>query len=129
MIQFSTKASRFLTIGIVLFCFMCLFFATNMAAKYERQKTETEIHRSKVKELEEKVHELSTINQELLQMRYALVQEKDQLTKGISALREKYAEVEDWKLTTKKETSPVIQSDTIAPTRKTEETQEASTYK
>ena len=42
---------------------------------------------------------------------------------------EKYAEADDWKLTTKKETSPVIQSDTIAPTRKTEETQEASTYK
>ena len=129
MIQFSTKASRFLTIGIVLFCFMCLFFATNMASKYEHQKTETEIHRSKVKELEEKIHELSIINQELLQMRYALVQEKDQLTKGISALREKHAEAEDWKLTTKKETSPVIQSDTIAPTRKPEETQEASTYK
>jgi regulator of replication initiation timing len=106
---------------------MCLFFATNMAAKYEHQKTETEIHRSKVKELEEKIHELSTINQELLQMRYALVQEKDRLTKEITALREKYAEAEDWKLTTKKETSPAIQSDTIAPTRKPEETQETST--
>ena len=127
MIQFSTKASRFLTIGIVLFCFMCLFFATNMAAKYEHQKTETEIHRSKVKELEEKVQELSTINQELLQMRYALVQEKDRLTKEIAALREKYAEAEDWKLTTKKETSPATQSDNIAPTTKPEETQEAST--
>ena len=122
MIQFSTKASRFLTIGIVLFCFMCLFFATNMAAKYERQKTETEIHRSKVKELEEKVHELSTVNQELLQMRYALVQEKDQLTKEIAALREKYAEADDWKLTTKKETSPPIQSDNTALITKPEET-------
>ncbi|HEY4481849.1 MAG TPA: hypothetical protein VI489_03265 [Candidatus Brocadiaceae bacterium] len=122
MIQFNPKASRFLTIGILLFCFMCLFFATNMAAKYERQKTETEIHRSKVKELEEKVHELSTVNQELLQMRYALVQEKDQLTKEIAALREKYAEADDWKLTTKKETSPVTQSDNTAPTTKSEET-------
>lgn len=127
MIQFSTKASKFLTIGIVSFCFMCLFFATNMAAKYEHQKTETEIHRSKVKELEEKIHELSTINQELLQMRYALVQEKDRLTKEIAALREKYGEGDDWKLTTKKETSPAIQSDNTAPTRKSEETQEAST--
>ena len=129
MIQFSEKSSKFLKIGTVLFCLMCLFFAINMASKYEQQKTETERHCSKGKELEEKIHELSTINQELLQMRYALVQEKDQLTKEIRALREKYAEVEDWKLTTKKETSPVIQSDTIAPTRKPEETQEASTYK
>ena len=129
MIQFSEKSSKFLKIGTVLFCLMCLFFAINMASKYEQQKTETERHCSKGKELEEKIHELSTINQELLQMRYALVQEKDQLTKEIRALREKYAEVEDWKLTTKKETSPVIQSDTIAPTGKTEETQEASTYK
>ena len=129
MIQFSPKASTFLKIGIVLFCFMCLFFATNMAAKYERQKTETEIHRSKVKELEEKVHELSTINQELLQMRYALVQEKDRLTKEIAALREKYAEADDWKLTTKKEPSPATQSDTVAPTKEPEKSQETSTYK
>lgn len=129
MIQFSEKSSKFLKIGTVLFCLMCLFFAINMASKYEQQKTATEIHCSKVKELEEKIHELSIINQELLQMRYALVQEKELLTKEISALREKYAEADDWKLTTKKETSPVIQSDTIAPTRKTEETQEASTYK
>ncbi len=121
MIQFSTKASRFLTIGIVLFCFMCLFFATNMAAKYEQQKTETDIHRSKAKELEEKIHELSIINQELLHMRFALVQEKDQLTKEIAALREKYGEGDDWKLTTKKEPSPAIQSDNIAPTTKPEE--------
>jgi regulator of replication initiation timing len=106
---------------------MCLFFATNMAAKYEHQKTETEIHRSKVKELEEKIHELSTINQELLQMRYALVQEKDRLTKEITALREKYGEGDDWKLTTKKETSPAKQSDNTAPTTKSEETQETST--
>ena len=129
MIQFNPKASQFLKIGIVLFCLMCLFFATNMAAKYERQKTETEIHRSKVKELEEKVHELSTVNQELLQMRYALVQEKDRLTKEIAALHEKYGEGDDWKLTTKKETSPAIQSDNTAPTTKSEETQETSTYK
>jgi len=127
MIQFSPKASTFLKIGIVLFCFMCLFFATNMAAKYEHQKTETEIHCSKVKELEEKIHELSTINQELLQVRYALVQEKDQLTKEIAALREKYAEADDWKLTTKKETSPAMQSDNTAPAMKPEETQETST--
>ena len=73
-----------------------------MAAKYEHQKTETEIHCSKVKELEEKIHELSTINQELLQMRYTFVQEKDQLTKEIAALREKYGEGDDWKLTTKR---------------------------
>ncbi|HHT9138257.1 MAG TPA: hypothetical protein ACFYEK_13575 [Candidatus Wunengus sp. YC60] len=122
MIQFSPTASKFLKIGIVLFCLMCLFFATNMASKYEQQKTETEIHRGKVKELEEKIHELSTINQELLQMRYALVQEKEQLTKEISVLREKSAEAEDWKVTTKKETSPAIQSDNTAPVRKPEET-------
>lgn len=122
MIQFSTKASKFLKIGIVLFCFMCLFFATNMAAKYEHQKTETEIHCSKVKELEEKIHELSTINQELLQMRYTFVQEKDQLTKEIAALREKYGEGDDWKLTTKKEPSPATQSDNTAPTKKSAET-------
>ena len=122
MIQFSEKASKFLKIGTVLFCLMCLFFAINMASKYEQQKTEIEIHRSKVKELEEKIHALSAINQELLQMRYALVQEKEQLTKEISALREKYAEAEDWKLTTKKETSHATQSDTVAPTRKPEET-------
>jgi len=122
MIQSSTIASKFLKIGIVLFCFMCLFFATNMAAKYEHQKAETEIHCSKVKELEEKIHELSTINQELLHMRYAFVQEKDQLTKEIAALREKYGEADDWKLTTKKETSPATQSDNTAPTRKSEET-------
>ena len=129
MIQFSSNASKFLKICIVLFCFMCLFFATNMAAKYEHQKTETEIHRSKVKELEDKIQELSTINQELLQMRYALVQEKDRLTKEIAALREKYAEADDWKLTTKKESSPAIQSDNTAPDRKPEEAHETSTNK
>ncbi|MBI2471726.1 MAG: hypothetical protein HYV59_10870 [Planctomycetes bacterium] len=122
MIQFSEKASKFLKIGTVLFCLMCLFFAINMASKYEQQKTETEIHLSKVKELEEKIHELSAINQELLQMRYSLVQEKEQLTKEISALREKYAEADEWKLTPKKELSPATQSDTVAPTREPEET-------
>ena len=42
---------------------------------------------------------------------------------------EKHAEAEDWKLSTKKETSPAIQSDNTAPTTKSEETQETSTYK
>jgi len=42
---------------------------------------------------------------------------------------EKHAEAEDWKRTTKKETSPLIQSDTVSPARKPEETQEASTYR
>jgi len=42
---------------------------------------------------------------------------------------EKRAEAEDWKLTTKKEISPLIQSDTVSPARKPEETQEASTYR
>ena len=129
MIQFSEKSSKFLKIGTVLFCLMCLFFAINMASKYEQQKTETERHCSKGKELEEKIHELSTINQELLQVRYALVQEKDQLTKEIAALREKYAEADDWKLTTKKEPSPATQSDTVAPTKEPEKSQETSTYK
>ncbi len=97
MIRFSTRAPKFLKIGVVLFCFMCLFFAINTASKYEHQKTETEIQTNKVKELEEKIHELSSTNQELVQIRYNLVQEKEQMAKEIKTLREKCLEFEDWK--------------------------------
>ena len=82
---------------------MCLFFAINTASKYEYQKSETEIHRNKVMELEEKVNELSLINQELMQMRSALVIEKEQMSKENNALLEKHSESDDWKLTNKKE--------------------------
>ena len=103
MNQISHRTSKFLKIGVVLFCLMCLFFAINTASKYEYQKSETEIHRNKVMELEEKVNELSLINQELMQMRSALVIEKEQLAKENNALREKHSESDDWKLTNKKE--------------------------
>ena len=104
MNQISHRTSKFLKIGVVLFCLMCLFFAINMASKYEHQKSETELHCNKVKELEEKVNELSRINQELMQMRSALVIEKEHLAKENNALREKYSESDDWKVTNKKET-------------------------
>ena len=123
MDQSSQKTSKFLKIGTVLFCFMCLFFAINMAAKYEYQKTETEFHSGKAKELEEKIHELSIINQELLQMRSTLVREKELLTKEISALREKSVETEDWKLPPKKELTPATQSDYSETTEKVEDGQ------
>ena len=91
------KVSGFLKIGVVLFCFMCLFFATYMASKYEHQKTRTEIQIGKLKELEEKIRDLSTTNQELLQIRSVLVQEKEHMAKEISTLREKHIESEGWK--------------------------------
>lgn len=97
MIRFSTRAPKFLKMGVVLFCFMCLFFAINTASKYEHQKTETEIQTNKVKDLKEKIHELSSTNQELVQIRYNLVQEKEQMAKEIKTLREKCLEFEDWK--------------------------------
>lgn len=93
---------KFLKIGAIVFCLMCLFFAINMASKYEHQKTETEIHRTKAKELEEKIHELSMANRELLQIRHTLVQEKALLSKEIDSLQEKYSTREDWKITTEK---------------------------
>ncbi|MFN3531335.1 MAG: hypothetical protein ACK41Q_02315 [Candidatus Brocadia sp.] len=104
MMVSGAKVSSLLKVGTVLFCFMCLFFATYMASRYEHQKTETEIQTNKVKELEEKVHELSAINRELLQIRSVLVQEKDQMEKEINALREKCLEFEGWKHATEKET-------------------------
>ena len=76
---------------------MCLFFAINMASKYEHQQTETKIQTNKVKELEEKIHELSSTNQELMQIRYNLVHEKEQMAKEIKTLQEKCLEFEDWK--------------------------------
>lgn len=100
----SIRVSRFLRIGTVLFCFMCLFFATYMASRYEHQKTETEIQTYKVKELEDKIRELSTTNQELLHIRSALVQEKEQMAKEINTLREKCLEFEGWKHAVEKET-------------------------
>lgn len=100
----SAKVSGLLKTGVVLFCFMCLFFATYMASRYEHQKAKTEIQTSKVRELEEKVHELSAINRELQHIRSALVQEKGEMAKEISALREKCLAFEDWKRATGEET-------------------------
>ena len=93
------KVSGFLKIGVVLFCFMCLFFATYMASKYEHQKTRTEIQIGKLK-VANRIYsprELSTTNQELLQIRSVLVQEKEHMAKEISTLREKHIESEGWK--------------------------------
>ncbi|MCF6156611.1 MAG: hypothetical protein E3K36_15560 [Candidatus Brocadia sp.] len=104
MIASSIKISRFLKIGTVLFCFMCLFFATYMASRYEHQKTETEIQTYKVKELEDKIRELSAANQELLHIRSALAQAKERMAKEIDALREKYLEFEGWGHAVEKET-------------------------
>lgn len=95
--------SKFIKIGAVLFCFMCLFFAINTASKYEYQKTETKIQGNKVRELEEKIRELTITNQELLNIRMILAQDREQLKKEISALQKKYPELEDWKLTSKNE--------------------------
>lgn len=103
MITSSTKASSFLKIGVVLFCFMCLFFATYMASRYEHQKTKTEIQVSKARELEEKIRELTTTNNELLRIRAALAQEKEQMAEEINTLREKCLEFEGWKHTAEKE--------------------------
>ena len=97
MMAVGAKVSGFLKIGVVLFCFMCLFFATYMASKYEHQKTRTEIQIGKLKELEEKIRDLSTTNQELLQIRSVLVQEKEHMAKEIDTLREKHIESEGWK--------------------------------
>ncbi len=91
------KVSSLLKTGVVLFCFMCLFFATYMASRYECQKTETEIQSRKVKELEEEVHELTAINKELLRIRTVLAQEKEQVVKEVNTLREKCIEFEDWR--------------------------------
>ncbi len=95
--------SKFLKIGTLLFCLMCLFFAIHMASKYEYQKTETGIQRNKVKELEEKVLELSNTKRELSQIRHTLAQEKEQLLKELNALQNKYSEMEGWKITMEKE--------------------------
>ena len=103
MMHVSNKVSSFFKIGAVLFCFMCLFFATYMASRYEHVKTETEIQAHKVKELEEKYHELSRINQELLQTRAVLIQEKEQMVQKINMLREKNVGFEDWIHTREKE--------------------------
>ncbi len=125
MLQPGQKSSKFLKMGVVAFCLMCLFFAINMASKYEQQKTETEIHRVKAEELEEKVRELSALNRELLHVRAALSQEKEQLAREISTLRgQQHAGTDDWKLTSKNETSPALRPDTTAPDKKREEAQE-----
>ncbi len=126
MLQPGQKSPKFLKIGVVAFCLMCLFFAINMASKYEQQKTETEIHRAKAEELEEKMRELSALNQELMHIRATLSQEKEQLAKEVSTLRGQHAGTADWQLTSKNETSPALQSDTAAPDRKPEEAQETS---
>ena len=127
--QATSNISKLLKIGTALFCLMCLFFAINMASKYEHQKTQTEIQRNKVKELEEKIDSLSTANQELLHMRDSLLQEKEQLAKEISSLREKYSEIKEWKLAIEKgsgenEKSLVTQPDTGVSVKKFEETRE-----
>lgn len=104
MMHVSNKASSFLKIGAVLFCFMCLFFATYMASRYEHAKTETEIQAHKVKELEEKYQELSMIHQELLQTRTVLIQEKEQMGQEINMLQGKNIRPEDWIHTREKKT-------------------------
>ncbi len=104
MMAGGAKVSGLLKIGTVLFCFMCLFFATYMTSKYEHQKTKTEMQISKLKELEEKIRELSIINQELLQIRSVLVQEKEHMAKEINTLREKHIESEGWKHAIEQET-------------------------
>lgn len=104
MMHISTKAASFLKIGAVLFCFMCLFFATYMASRYEHAKTETEIQAHKVKELEEKYQELSMIHQELLQTRTVLIQEKEQMGQEINMLQGKNIRPEDWIHTREKKT-------------------------
>lgn len=101
----SARVARFFKIGMIVFCFMCLFFATYMASQYEHQKTQTEIHMNKAKELEEKIQEVSSANRELLQIRSVLVQEKEQMAKEMNALREKCLEFEDWKHAMGRETT------------------------
>ncbi|MDN3514719.1 MAG: hypothetical protein NG747_10000 [Candidatus Brocadia sp.] len=105
MMYMGARGSSLFKIGLISFCFMCLFFATFMASKYEHQKTQTEIQTNKVKELEEKIHEISFANKELCQIRSVLVREKEQMAKEINALREKSLELEDWKLTIEQGTS------------------------
>ncbi|OQZ02182.1 MAG: hypothetical protein B6D35_01530 [Candidatus Brocadia sp. UTAMX2] len=92
MVHVSARISGFLKIGAVLFCFMCLFFATYMASRYEHAKTEAEIQSHKRKELEEKY-------QELLQTHTVLIQEKDRLAHEAETLRAKNIGFEDWKHT------------------------------
>lgn len=104
MMHVSAKASGFLKIGAVLFCFMCLFFATYMASRFEQEKTTTEIQTVIIKELEEKCQELSLINRELLQTRTVLLQEKEQMSREIEMLRVKTIGFEDWKHAVGKET-------------------------
>lgn len=116
----SPHISKFIKIGVMLFCFMCLFFAINMASKYECQKTETEIQSNKVKELEGKIRELAIINQELLHIRTVLAQEKEQLTKEIRSLQKKYPELEDWKLTSKN-APPTPHIDSTLPIQESKE--------
>lgn len=90
MVHVSAKASSLLKIGAVLFCFMCLFFATYMASRYEHEKTKTEIQTDKVKALEEKY-------QELMQSHTVLVQERAHMAQEIEVLRTKTIEFGDWK--------------------------------
>lgn len=111
MMHISNKASSFLKIGAVLFCFMCLFFATYMASRYEHAKTETEIQANKVKEFEKKYQELSMIHQELLQTRTVLIQEKELLIQEINMLRGKNIGPEDW-MHTKEKMTPVSEVST-----------------
>lgn len=117
----SAKVSGFLKTGVVLFCFMCLFFATYMASLYEHQKARTEIQTMKVRELEEKVHELSTVNRELMRIRSLLVQEKGEMTKEISALREKCLAFEGWERAVGEET---LKGDTAANRQSTDRDEE-----
>ncbi|MCF6159293.1 MAG: hypothetical protein E3K32_12175 [wastewater metagenome] len=92
--------SKSLKIGAVLFCFMCLFYAVNMASKFEHQKTQTEIYKKRVKELEEKIQEVSALNQELAQIHHIPAQgKKEQGSKEIDPLQEKNPVPGDWKLT------------------------------
>ncbi len=116
---------KFTKIGVVVFCFMCLFFAVQTASRYEHQKTETEKYRVKVQELEEKIHELTSINQGLLQTQQVLEYNKKQGSATIPFLEEKDSKTQDWKLAPKKELSTETPADNTAPAGESKETQDS----
>ena len=124
MLKINANMAKFTKIGVVAFCFMCLFFAVQTAARYEHQKTETEKYRVKVQELEKKILELTSINQGLLQTQHVLEYNRKQVATGIPFLEEKGSKSQDWKLAPKKELSTEIPSDSTAPSGESKETQD-----
>ncbi|HHT9110908.1 MAG TPA: hypothetical protein ACFYDZ_07075 [Candidatus Brocadiaceae bacterium] len=115
MLKINANMAKFKKVGVVAFCFMCLFFAVQTAARYEHQKTETEKYRVKVQDLEKKILELTSINQGLLQTQHVLEYNRKQLTTDIPFLEEKDSKTQDWKFAPKKELSTEIPSDSTAP--------------